>query len=128
VGTGLCALSRRHCLIHHLPGVDGRLAAGHHGIGANRTGANDGTIHAIDLDCNTSPDARLTIPDSRTQPAELAVDADQDTVPESIYLDNDRDGQFDEARFDTNADGRPDLVGTELDSRLVPRRTRALPR
>lgn len=97
-------------------------------ISANRTRSDDGTIHAIDLDCNTSPDARLTIPDSRTQPAELAVDADQDTVPESIYLDNDRDGQFDEARFDTNADGRPDLVGTELDPRLVPRRTRALPR
>ena len=97
-------------------------------ISANRTPANDATIHAIDLDCNTSVDAKLTVPDNRTRPAELAVDKDRNNVPESIYLDINRDGVFDEARFDTNADGQPDLVGTDLDKRLIPRRTRALPR
>ena len=97
-------------------------------ISANRTPANDATIHAIDLDCNASVDAKLTVPDNRMQPAELAVDKDRNTVPESIYLDIDRDGQFDEVRFDTNSDGQPDLVGTDLDKRLVPRRTRTLPR
>lgn len=97
-------------------------------LSANRTRAGDGTIHAIDLDCNGTADARLRQPDDRTQPAELAADLDGDGVPESVYRDMDRDGRFDEARFDTDADGRPDLLGTELDPQLVPRRTRALPR
>lgn len=97
-------------------------------LSARRTAANDGTIHAIDLDCNASADASLTSPDASSAPAELAADIDRDGVPESIYRDTDRDGRFDDVRFDIDADGRPDLLGTDLDPRLVPRRTRALPR
>lgn len=98
------------------------------GLGISRTPRADGTVHAIDLDCNGSKDATFLMPDDRKAASSLAVDTDQNGVPESIYLDLNRDGRFDEVRFDTNGDGKPDLVGTDLDPTLVPRRTRATDR
>ena len=98
------------------------------GLGISRTPRADGTVHAIDLDCNGSKDASFLMPDDRKAASSLAVDADDDGVTEATYLDRDRDGRFEEVRFDTNGDGTPDLVGTDLDPTLVPRRTRTLDR
>jgi S1-C subfamily serine protease len=97
-------------------------------LGTSRTPAADATLHLIDLDCNGRKDAELLLPDNSKETGSLSVDANGDGVTETTYLDLNRDGRFDEVRFDTNADGKPDLLGTDLDPTLVPRRTRTLDR
>lgn len=97
-------------------------------VATSRTPAADGTLHGVDIDCNGSRDATLLVPDDRKAATSLGLDANGDGVTEATYLDRNRDGRFDEVRFDTNGDGTPDLLGTDLDATLVPRRTRTMDR
>ena len=97
-------------------------------LGTSRTRGNDGTVHTLDLNCNGKPDALMLVPDNTKAGNHLANDANENGVTDSVYFDFNRDGRFDEVRFDTDEDGKADLLGTELDSELVPRNTRVLPK
>jgi hypothetical protein len=68
------------------------------------------------------------VPDNTKSGNHLANDANENGVTDSVYFDFNRDGRFDEVRFDTDEDGKADLLGTELDSELIPRNTRVLPK
>jgi len=97
-------------------------------LGTSRTRGDDGTVHTLDLNCNGKPDALMLVPDNTKSGNHLANDANENGVTDSVYFDFNRDGRFDEVRFDTNEDGKADLLGTELDSDLIPRNTRVLPK
>lgn len=97
-------------------------------LDTRRTRGDDGTVHTLDLNCNGRPDAMMLVPDSTKSGNHLANDANENGVTDSVYFDFNRDGRFDEVRFDTDEDGKADLLGTELDSNLIPRNTRALPK
>jgi len=97
-------------------------------LGTSRTRSDDGTVHTLDLNCNGKPDALMLVPDNTKTGNHLANDANENGVTDSVYFDFNRDGRFDEVRFDTNEDGKADLLGTELDSELIPRNTRVLPK
>ena len=97
-------------------------------LDTSRTRGNDGTVHTLDLNCNGKPDALMLVPDNTKAGNHLANDANENGVTDSVYFDFNRDGRFDEVRFDTDEDGKADLLGTELDSELVPRNTRVLPK
>lgn len=93
-----------------------------------RTRANDGTVFALDLNCNGRGDALMLVPDNTKAGNHLANDANENGITDSVYFDFNRDGKFDEVRFDTDEDGKADLLGTDLDSELIPRTTRVLPK
>jgi S1-C subfamily serine protease len=97
-------------------------------LGTSRTRGDDGTVHTLDLNCNGKPDALMLVPDNTKSGNHLANDANENGVTDSVYFDFNRDGRFDEVRFDTDEDGKADLLGTELDSELIPRNTRVLPK
>jgi len=97
-------------------------------LGTSRTRSDDGTVHTLDLNCNGKPDALMLVPDNSKAGNHLANDANENGVTDSVYFDFNRDGRFDEVRFDTNEDGKADLLGTDLDSELIPRNTRVLPK
>jgi S1-C subfamily serine protease len=97
-------------------------------LGTSRTRGNDGTVHTLDLNCNGKPDALMLVPDNTKSGNHLANDANENGVTDSVYFDFNRDGRFDEVRFDTDEDGKADMLGTELDSELIPRNTRVLPK
>ena len=91
-------------------------------LNTQRTKANDGTGHTLDLNCNGTADAILLVPDNQALPNALSNDANENGVTDSIYLDRERDGRFDEVKFDTDEDGTADLIGYDLDENLSPKR------
>ena len=91
-------------------------------LNTQRTKANDGTGHTLDLNCNGIADAILLVPDNQALPNALSNDANENGVTDSIYLDKERDGRFDEVKFDIDEDGKADLIGYDLDENLSPKR------
>ena len=95
-------------------------------LGSHRTKKNDATMHSLDTNCNGKPDAALLVPDKKTDPILLGIDANENGVLEAIYFDLNGDLKFDEVYYDTNEDGTTDLIGYDLDENTGsgPRRAR----
>jgi len=91
-----------------------------------RTKQDDATMHMLDADCNGIGDMVLIVPDDKSQPILLGIDANENKKIEIIYVDKNRDLTFDSVLYDTDEDGKPDLVGYDLDENLNPRRIELL--
>lgn len=91
-------------------------------LGTERSRANDATVFRLDANCNGREDYFLVVPDNRSRPIMLFIDANENRRSEVVYFDMNHDFKFDFARYDTNEDGRQDLIGYDLNDALEPGR------
>jgi S1-C subfamily serine protease len=87
-----------------------------------RNKENNAFIRTVDSDCSGKADAALIVPDDKSKPIELRMDANKDGKTDAWIFDNDRDGKWDISYWDTDFDGKPDLVGHHPDGEPKPTR------
>ena len=83
---------------------------------------HDGTIAAVDLDCDGRADAGFFTPYDQRDPFELLFDSNGDGKTDTAILDQDHDGCWDYSFFDTNYDGVLDIKGVHSNCELAPDR------
>lgn len=87
-----------------------------------RNKENNAFIRTVDTDCTGKVDAALIVPDDKSKPIELRLDANKDGKIDAWIFDDDRDGKWDISYWDTDFDGKPDLVGHHPDGDPKPTR------